>query len=116
MVRVAQVSHDIELPDGVSASIDGDKVTLSKDGDSLSRTFAHNRVSVKQSDGALQVFCSLPRRSEKAIAGGAGLEDVVNVPARTDLMRGRFEQGYNERIGELIGEMSKQIAGTMEDN
>ena len=69
MVRVAQVSHDIELPDGVSASIDGDKVTLSKDGDSLSRTFAHNRVSVKQSDGALQVFCSLPRRSEKAIAG-----------------------------------------------
>ena len=69
MVRVAQVSHDIELPDGVSASIDGDKVTLSKDGDSLSRTFAHNRVSGKQSDGALQVFCSLPRRSEKAIAG-----------------------------------------------
>ena len=69
MVRVAKVSHDIELPDGVSASIDGDKVTLSKDGDSLSRTFAHNRVSVKQSDGALQVFCSLPRRSEKAIAG-----------------------------------------------
>tara|TARA_B100000287_G_scaffold434587_1_gene499470 strand:+ start:3457 stop:4008 length:552 start_codon:yes stop_codon:yes gene_type:complete len=69
MARVAQVSHDIELPDGVSASIDGDKVTLSKDGDSLSRTFAHNRVSVKQSDGALQVFCSLPRRSEKAIAG-----------------------------------------------
>ena len=69
MVRVAQVSHDIELPEGVSASIDGDKVTLSKDGDSLSRTFAHNKVSVKQSDGALQVFCSLPRRSEKAIAG-----------------------------------------------
>ena len=63
------MSHDIELPDGVSASIDGDKVTLSKDSDSLSRTFAHNRVSVKQSDGALQVFCSLPRRSEKAIAG-----------------------------------------------
>ena len=63
------MSHDIELPDGVSASIDGDKVTLSKDGDSLSRTFAHNRVSVKQSDGALQVFCSLPRRSDKAIAG-----------------------------------------------
>ena len=63
------MSHDIELPDGVSASIDGDKVTLSKDGDSLSRTFAHNRGSVKQSDGALQVFCSLPRRSEKAIAG-----------------------------------------------
>ena len=50
------------------------------------------------------------------MAGGAGLEDVVNVPARTDLMRGRFEEGYAERIGELLGKMSKQIAGTMEDN
>ena len=69
MVRVAKVSHDIALPEGVSASIDGDKVTLSKDGDSLSRTFTHNRVSVRQSDGSLVVFCSLPRRSEKAIAG-----------------------------------------------
>jgi V/A-type H+-transporting ATPase subunit A len=63
-----------------------------------------------------KAILTFQEESEKAIAGGAGLEEVVNVPARTDLMRGRFEQGYGERIDELLGEMSKQIAGTMEDN
>ena len=53
---------------------------------------------------------------KKAIAGGAQLEDVVNVPARTDLMRGRFEEGYDGRIEGLVTEMSKQIAASMEEN
>ena len=63
-----------------------------------------------------KAILTFQEESEKAIAGGAGLEDVVNVPARTALMRGRFEQGYNERITELLGEMSKQISETMECN
>ena len=50
------------------------------------------------------------------MAGGAQLEDVVNVPARTDLMRGRFEEGYDGRIEGLVAEMSKQIAASMEEN
>ena len=54
--------------------------------------------------------------AKKAIAGGAQLEDVVNVPARTDLMRGRFEKGYDERINELVTEMGQQIAASMEAN
>ena len=56
------------------------------------------------------------RDRKKAIAGGAQLEDVVNVPARTDLMRGRFEEGYDGRIEGLVAEMSKQIAASMEEN
>jgi hypothetical protein len=54
--------------------------------------------------------------SKKAIAGGAQLEDVVNVPARTDLMRGRFEKGYNDKIEEFVSEMGKQISSSMEAN
>ena len=54
--------------------------------------------------------------AKKAIAGGAQLEDVVNVPARTDLMRGRFEKGYNDKIEELVSEMGKQISSSMEAN
>ena len=53
---------------------------------------------------------------KKAIAGGAQLEEVVNVPARTDLMRGRFEKGYDGRIDALVSDMEKQIAASMEDN
>ncbi len=59
---------------------------------------------------------SFQEEAKKAIAGGAQLEDVVNVPARTDLMRGRFEKGYNEKIGELVSEMGKQISSSMEAN
>ncbi|MCP2506917.1 MAG: V-type ATP synthase subunit A [Candidatus Thalassarchaeaceae archaeon] len=54
--------------------------------------------------------------SKKALAAGASLEDVVNVPARTDLMRGRFESGYDVKIDKMIETMKAQIAETMENN
>ena len=40
--------------------------------------------------------------AKKAIDAGALLEDVVNIPARTDLMRGRFEEGYGDKINDLV--------------
>ena len=61
-----------------------------------------------------KAILSFQEEAKKAIAGGAQLEDVVNVPARTDLMRGRFEKGYDGRIGDLVSEMGKQISSSME--
>jgi V/A-type H+-transporting ATPase subunit A len=63
-----------------------------------------------------KAILSFQEESKKAIAGGAALEDVVNVPARTDLMRGRFESGYEDKIDEMLEAMNKQIANTMEAN
>jgi V/A-type H+-transporting ATPase subunit A len=63
-----------------------------------------------------RAILSFQDESKKAIAGGADLESVVNVQARTDIMRGRFEEGYEERIEKLVKEMGKQIAATMEGN
>ena len=63
-----------------------------------------------------KAILSFQDESKKAIAGGADLESVVNVQARTDIMRGRFEEGYEERIEKLVKEMGKQIAATMEEN
>ena len=63
-----------------------------------------------------RAILSFQEEAKKAIASGAQLEDVVNVPARTDLMRGRFEKGYKDKIGELVSEMGKQISATMEAN
>ena len=59
---------------------------------------------------------SFQEEAKKAIAGGAGLEEVVNVQARTDLMRGRFEDGYADRSEGLVAEMSKQISTASEGN
>jgi V/A-type H+-transporting ATPase subunit A len=53
--------------------------------------------------------------AKKALAAGGQLEDVVNVPGRTDLMRGRFEEGYLDRIEGLVDEMTKQIASAVEE-
>ena len=63
-----------------------------------------------------RAILSFQEEAKKAIAGGAQLEDGVNVPARTDLMRGRFEKGYNDKIEELVSEMGKQISSSMEAN
>ncbi len=79
MPKVPIVLHEISLPDGLNANLEDSVVTLSKDGNSLSREFKHNRVSVRESNDGLQVFCNLPRRSEKAIAGtwAAHLRNMV---------------------------------------
>ncbi len=69
MVKLDHIKHVIELSDGVGAAISDDVVTLSKDGTSLSREFASGRLTVTMNDGNLEVFCDLPRRKERALAG-----------------------------------------------
>jgi large subunit ribosomal protein L6 len=69
MPKLDHISHSIALPEGASASIDGDVITVSKDGQSLSREFRHHKVKVRAVNGDLEVFVNLPRRSDKAIAG-----------------------------------------------
>ena len=79
MPLLDNITHNIELPEGVSANIDGDDVTLSKNGSSISRTFRNSRISVISVDGKIQVFCDLPRRKHKALAGtwAAHLKNMV---------------------------------------
>ena len=54
--------------------------------------------------------------AKKAMSAGALLQDVVNVPARTELMRARFAEGYLEKIDGLVENMVAEIAGTVENN
>jgi len=68
MPKLDHISHSIALPEGASASIKGDTVTVSKDGQSLSREFRHPKVEIREVEGGLEIFVNLPRRSEKAIA------------------------------------------------
>ena len=63
-----------------------------------------------------KAILSFQDAAKSAIADGALLNDVVNVPARSDLMRGRFEQGYIERIEAMVKEMNEQIANAVEAN
>lgn len=69
MVKLDQIIHNIPVPDGVNANIDGNVLTVSKDGTSLSREFRHNRVTIRQASDGVEVHCDLPRRKEKALSG-----------------------------------------------
>ncbi len=69
MPKLDKISHTIPLPEGVSATVAGHDVTLAKDGKSLTREFRHPRVEVRDSSAGVEVFCNLPRRKEKALAG-----------------------------------------------
>ena len=69
MPKLDHISHSIALPEGASASIAGDVITVSKAGQSLSREFRHHKVEVRAVNGDLEVFVNLPRRSDKALAG-----------------------------------------------
>jgi vacuolar-type H+-ATPase catalytic subunit A/Vma1 len=44
-----------------------------------------------------KAILSFQDAAKSAMASGAQLADVVNVPSRSDLMRGRFEKGIRRR-------------------
>ena len=56
MVKLDKISHHIALPDGVIASLDGDNVTIAKEGNSVSREFRHPRLEVRQVDRVWRYF------------------------------------------------------------
>tara|TARA_B100001287_G_scaffold217645_1_gene186547 strand:+ start:2998 stop:3537 length:540 start_codon:yes stop_codon:yes gene_type:complete len=69
MVKLDRVEHTVEIPEGVSASIDGETVTITGPKGSLSRDFVSARHDIFQEGGALVVRIDLPRRKERALAG-----------------------------------------------
>ena len=69
MVKIDRIEHNVEIPEGVTASIDGDVITITGPKGSLSREFASPRHDVFQEGGALIVRIDLPRRKEAALAG-----------------------------------------------
>ena len=79
MVKLDRVEHTVELPEGVTASIDGDMVTITGPKGSVSRDFVSARHDIFQEGGALIVSVDIPRRKERALAGtwNAHLNNMV---------------------------------------
>ena len=79
MVKLDRIEHNVIIPEGVTASIDGDVVTITGPKGSLSREFASPRHNIFLEGGALLVRIDLPRRKERALAGtwNAHLNNMV---------------------------------------
>lgn len=69
MVKIDRIEHAIELPEGVSVSMDEATLTVNGPKGSLSREFTSSRVSLLQDGAGLLVRTDLPRRKDKALAG-----------------------------------------------
>ena len=122
MPKLDHISHRINLPEGVGASMNGNTVTLAKDGQSLSREFRHHSVEIRQTDSAIEVFCNLPRRADKAIAGtwAAHLRNMVRgvdegFEYRLKAVFSHFPmslkvEGQNFTITNLFGEKVPRVA------
>ena len=73
-------------------------------------------TGVEQQYQMAKAILTFQREAKMAIESGGMLEDVVNVPARSNLMRSRFEDNYLDRIEGLVAEMTKEIAAAAEEN
>ncbi|MBS71682.1 MAG: 50S ribosomal protein L6 [Thermoplasmata archaeon] len=69
MVKLDQIKHEVLLLEGVSASLDGDVLTIDGPNGSTSRAYTHPKVNVNVVDSKIVVQCELPRRKDKAICG-----------------------------------------------
>jgi len=79
MVKLDRIEHTVEIPEGVTATLDGDMVTISGPNGSISREFSSPRHDIFQEGGALLVRVDMPRVKEKALAGtwNAHLKNMV---------------------------------------
>ena len=69
MVKIDRIDRVVEIPEEVTASIDGNTVTITGPKGSLSREFVSPRHDILQEGGAVIVRVDLPRRKESALAG-----------------------------------------------
>jgi V/A-type H+-transporting ATPase subunit A len=73
-------------------------------------------TGVEQQYHMAKAILTFQNEAKIAIEAGGLLEDVVNVPARSNLMRARFEPDYLNRLDGLVAEMTKEIAAAAEEN
>ena len=69
MVKLDKIRYEIDMPEGVSASLDEVGLTVNGPNGSVSREFTHKKVNVSVNGSQIAVQCELPRRKEKAISG-----------------------------------------------
>ena len=69
VVKLDRIEHTVEIPEGVTATLDGDMITISGPNGSISREFSSPRHDIFQEGGALLVRVDMPRVKEKALAG-----------------------------------------------
>jgi len=63
------VKHEIQIPEGIEAKLEGFDLHIKGPKGELVREFKHTRVKMSIEDGKIVIFCPLPKKKEYALAG-----------------------------------------------
>ena len=69
MVKLDRIEHTIELPEGVSASLDGITLKVNGPNGNLEREYHSSTLKIMVESDKIIVQVDLPRRKDKALAG-----------------------------------------------
>jgi len=69
MVKLDRIEHTIELPEGVSASLDGITLKVNGPNGNLEREYHSSNLKIMVESDKIIVQVDLPRRKDKALAG-----------------------------------------------
>lgn len=68
MVEAVVLREEIEIPEGISVTIN-DEVTVKGSKGQLSRKFKHSNIIIKEEDGNIVVESHFPKKKDKAMLG-----------------------------------------------
>ena len=66
---IEELIYNVELPEGVTFSMNNDEANLSGPRGDLSRTFKHSMISMSEDNGSIKLVGKKLRRKEKALIG-----------------------------------------------
>ena len=69
MVMIKEVKEQINLPDGVTATLENNILTIKGEKVELSRTFSHPKINIKMNGNVIEIRSENVRRKEKALIG-----------------------------------------------
>ena len=68
-MNIEELIYEVELPDGVSFSMNNHNVKLSGSRGELNRDFKHSKISISEDNGKITLTGKKIRRKEKALIG-----------------------------------------------
>jgi large subunit ribosomal protein L6 len=69
MAKIAEIKEQVTVPDGVSASIENDTLTIKGERGELSRAFSHPKIDLKINGKVVEIHSKDVRRRGKALIG-----------------------------------------------
>ena len=68
-MRLPEISRTIQVPDGVTVTLEGKKVTVNGDKGTLTRDFSYVPISIEAEGQTVRVWAEWPRKKEAALVG-----------------------------------------------